>query len=550
MKRSNGNGQAGKNGNGHREPRLETAQLIGGISRMDLDRLFDDPSSPGVPAPRRAAAVPAEAAALFDEEEVASLFEDTTSDSVPRALVPSRLKPCSRVIIKPSVPRPRLPVAPTGRAAALPPRRSRRWPDLKPVLNERRPAAPVSTQQTLPPGPQVDPEDAPTIPALPPIPRLAVPLTQTKPGPGITPAHTPTLPLEPPAKEPEYMVSESQLPRIELEEQDTQPDIQAFATPTPTPAPTPQELPQIPNLEELDQGGPELNLQPEEALPDPDSVPAPVPTVEPTPAVEAAAPVPMPLPKPLMLVDTGRPTRPFVDPELTLKVMVNRPKQTWSMILPVGTFIAGAAVASLLFMVFTPLANEELEAKLFTPLGITTPAREIRPVSAPLAEPPSSSILKPEASAKPKPAPVAKSEPAPIAKPKPVIMPPAVKMIAAKEAPAKQRPAPAKVQLKTSNSPVSNAGLLVARTIKSCLSERALTYQKVGVRLLADGKVRRGFIGESRGVDSKTIACVKEKLAGLDVGIVPPRGGYVEWHLNFRGSEPTAWVAYPKDLRE
>lgn len=486
MKRSRGSGVSG-NGNGVRP-------MLGNVSRQDLDRLFDDPSHPVIPLRGVLAPPTGEAATLFgddelvtdfEDDEVASLFEESTSDSVPNALVPSRLKPCRKVIISPTS---RKALGPVSR-----PSRSRRWPQLKPVLSSKPApaAAPVVNE------PEVDPEDSPTIPSLPKLPRiiesrpLAVPVLISKSQPvGDAPCPEP-------------------IPQVEPEELDTQQDLPLI------PRPTPKELPK--NADVL--------------APEPIPVPEPRPVAaaiapQPEPAGDAVAPQPEPVEDAIATRPEPEAVKPrpvlmpvALEPDPTLQVVMRPRKRKVSPAVALGTFVAGVAVTSLLFLALVPWNQPE---KVI--IKTTQPDQAMRPLATPLAEPREMA---------PAPAPVAPT-------------PRASKEIA--PAPA-AIPYPGAVPLPEPPDTAANrAGIKVAQTIKPCLSGRALFYQRIGVRINSWGAVWKGLIDAKWGADEAAQKCVKQKLDGLRLPKLPT-GRYVEWHITLQGDSPRAWVTYPRELK-
>jgi len=476
---------------------------LGNVSRQDLDRLFDEPSHPAVPRTGVSAPPTGEAAALFgddelsagiEDDEVASLFEESTSDSVPNALVPSRLKPCRNVII-----------GPTSRKALSPPSRSKRWPQLKPALGSK--PAPTPAEAKAATEPQVDPEDSPTIPTLPKLPRIieSRPLATAapKPAPAPEPKPKPEMALEP-------------------EEMDTQPDLPLV--------PTPKELPQIADVLE-----PEVKPEPKPRLEPVETQPAPQPKPEPRPKLELVEtqPTPQPLtrtPTPAPVAETPKPTphtdHPIlmpvsVEPDPTLQVVRRPRKRKVSLAAAAGTFVAGVAVTSLLFLALVPWNQPETVV-----IKTTQPDQAMRPLATPLAEPTQATPAAPA---------LAKAR--------------APRTATQIETVVQTIPYPGAVPLPEPPDTAANrAGIKIGKLIKPCLSGRALFYQRIGVRMNSWGAVWKGLIDAKWGADEKAQACVKSKLKDLRLPKLPT-GRYVEWHLSLQGDSPKAWVTYPRELK-
>jgi len=347
-----------------------------------------------------------------------------------------------------------------------------------------------------------------------------------------------------------------------MEELDTQPDVPMV--------PTPRELPQIPNLadelEPEEQKQPvvaraapepeaeltmedvpavELDLEPEPALPDP--APAPEPDPAPAPALAPApvltiAPAPVevealqpaavtepdedevittPVARPVAIQAAAAATprlvtpvpapRTFVEPEPTVKVAVQPPSSLWNTALPVVTFLTGAALASLMFLLLAPWESPNA-AEL-----VTAPDPMTEPVTTPL-------------------------EQTPTARPGTVVAVPVPVPVAGATAAKPAAPLPLSER-------AARAGDRIAKIILPCLTPQNRRYQKIGVYLTPNGTVRKAIVGDYPWATEKNTRCMERILRGQDLDLKGLRSHYADWHL-FMGETPVrTQLSFPKPVK-
>ena len=244
---------------------------------------------------------------------------------------------------------------------------------------------------------------------------------------------------------------------------------------------------------------------------------------------------------------------------------------TWLM--PLLTFVLGAATASAFFMVYAPAgtrstavqagrvrvsprvtgepaaqekATERAAGKTAEVAGgkeTATPAEAVgrktedadsgAMASAQAAK---AAIARPEAAKAAVASPeTAKPETAKAEAASPSDTPPASKGGPAAAPPSKEPPAIA-------------AGLTVAAAMRPCLSASPNRTHLISAHLSTKGRVNRAFVAKLPGASSAVTKCIKQKLRGITLPLRLRKDGYMEWRIRFKTDPPTV-VVRPKYLR-
>lgn len=257
----------------------------------------------------------------------------------------------------------------------------------------------------------------------------------------------------------------------------------------PTAAPPSAKKPEIKELKEI--------LGPPEPKPEP-------PPPEPVPPPPAAGPV----------AEPSRPKRATerVEP-VARPVLVPQERPLLNRLLPLIYGLAGAAIATILFLIFGgngdgPDASKVTARPPDKKAEVTVVKVKTKPVT--------------------KPAPVA-AKPEPITKPKP----------AAKTEPL--APAPGQTTAEAS-------GTQVYSEIRSCFPEEPSSL-RVAVFLQANGRVVRGFVSPRPGIDKAAVKCAKKKFKGMKLPLRLPKAEFVEWVFREKDGRRDVVVTKPLRLR-
>ena len=199
-------------------------------------------------------------------------------------------------------------------------------------------------------------------------------------------------------------------------------------------------------------------------------------------------------------------------------------------LVPLGTFLLGAATASAFFMLYSPHKTgtagppAEVSPRSTTPVKVTLRARPWAGKEATPLDAGSTSVTPDSGARASAEARSTTAEAGPGAGQAPTAPPPG------------------------DQPPAMAAGLAVAAAVRPCLGDNPTATHLIAARLSAGGRVNRVFVARLRGSTRAEVRCIRQKLKGTTLPLKLRKAGYMEWRIRFKTDPPSVKVR-PRYLR-